>query len=175
MLLRPTNDGSDDDHHGDTKHRVVMTELLLEKTPAEWTPVYFQAFKDRIHRLECWIAEQPERNIVLVGHSQFFKAMLGLNFKFGNCEVWKVDFDPSMSQPTAAADVANSRSNTTITITSAVAVTEVDKKMSSTPLSTTTPAVGRQDSTDSGCQLPPQWSNLQQVFSCEVASSSKTP
>jgi hypothetical protein len=26
----------------------------------------------------------------VVGHSQFFKSMLNLDFKFGNCHIWEV-------------------------------------------------------------------------------------
>jgi hypothetical protein len=36
---------------------------------------------------------QPEETVAVVGHSQYFKAMLGLDFKFGNCDVWQVQFD----------------------------------------------------------------------------------
>lgn len=72
--------------------RVAETALLLEKKPAEWTPMYFGQFRQRIAEFEAWLGTQPEETIAIVGHSQFFKAMLGLDEKFGNCEVWKVDF-----------------------------------------------------------------------------------
>merc|ERR1712224_797043 len=70
----------------------------LEKTPAEWTPMYYSGLLTRISDFESWLRRQPEQKIDIVGHSQFFKAMLGLDFKFGNCEVWKVDFDDASTQ-----------------------------------------------------------------------------
>jgi len=72
--------------------RVAETDLLLEKKPAEWTPLYFDNFVKRISAFESWLGSQPEETIAIVGHSQYFKKMLGLDDKFGNCEVWKVDF-----------------------------------------------------------------------------------
>lgn len=75
--------------------RVVELDLLIEKTPQEWTPMYFSTFKKRIASFEDWLGEQPETTIAIVGHSQYFKAMLGLDFKFGNCDVWQVKFDLS--------------------------------------------------------------------------------
>lgn len=71
------------------------TALLTEKTPAEWLPYNSQSLANRIAAFETWLGEQPHTEIAIVGHSQFFKAMLGLSFKFGNCEVWRVSFDPS--------------------------------------------------------------------------------
>lgn len=72
--------------------KVVELALLLEKTPTEWT-VCYSAFRQRCVDLENWLEEQPETNIVLVGHSQFFRSLLNLDFKFGNCDVWKVEFN----------------------------------------------------------------------------------
>lgn len=79
----------------DSVDRVVELELLAEKTPQEWTPLYYSTFKNRIASFEGWLGEQPEDKIAIVGHSQYFKAMLGLDFKFGNCDVWQVSFDLS--------------------------------------------------------------------------------
>jgi broad specificity phosphatase PhoE len=73
---------------------IVETFLLTEKTPAEWLPYSSQSLADRIAAFESWLGEQPHDAVVIVGHSQFFKAMLGLSFKFGNCEVWQLSFDP---------------------------------------------------------------------------------
>ena len=117
----------------DSVSRVVQTDLLLEKTPAEWTPLYYNGFIKRIGVFEEWLWSQKEEKIALVGHSQFFKAMLGLDFKFGNCDVWKLTFDLSKVNDTTA---------------------------------------GPRDS----CQwkLPPQWSNLELLYPCEVESSPKT-
>lgn len=75
----------------------VETSLLTEKTPAEWLPYNSQSLADRIAAFEYWLGEQPHDAIAIVGHSQFFKAMLGLSFKFGNCEVWQLSFDPVVS------------------------------------------------------------------------------
>jgi hypothetical protein len=35
----------------------------------------------------------------VVGHSHYFRAMLGVDFKFSNCEVWRASFDPSEKDP----------------------------------------------------------------------------
>ncbi|KAG7340775.1 CDP-alcohol phosphatidyltransferase [Nitzschia inconspicua] len=80
--------------------RVIKTEKLIEKSPLEWTPLRYNAFIERIGDFEAWLWEQDEEVIALVGHSQFFKAMLGLDFKFRNCDVWKVKLDLSaMDRP----------------------------------------------------------------------------
>lgn len=75
--------------------QVEETSLLIEKTPAEWLPYNSASLASRIGAFEEWLGEQPHDSIAIVGHSQFFKAMLGLSFKFGNCEVWQLNFDPS--------------------------------------------------------------------------------
>eukprot|EP00536_Pseudo-nitzschia_multiseries_P012403 jgi/Psemu1/309088/fgenesh1_kg.473_\ len=134
----------------DTVSRVTETALLLEKTPAEWTPMYRKSFLKRISDFEAWLGEQPEQIIALVGHSQFFKAMLGLDYKFGNCEVWKVDFASELleeKKPREAAAVD------TGDITS-----EAD--VQSKPSPTSTP--------------PSRWSNLVKLYACEVESSPRT-
>lgn len=74
--------------------RVVDIKLLEEKTPSEWT-ISYSNFEKRISDMEVWLAEQPEDRVALVGHSQFFKKMLNLDFKFGNCDVWEVEFNPN--------------------------------------------------------------------------------
>lgn len=88
----------------DSVDRVVELELLIEKTPQEWTPMYFSTFKQRIASFEDWLGEQPETAIAIVGHSQYFKAMLGLDFKFGNCDVWEVKFDLSKRDGTTSIE-----------------------------------------------------------------------
>jgi phosphohistidine phosphatase SixA len=75
--------------------RVIKTALLQEKSQWEWTPMCYNGFIERIAGFEEWLWDQEEGVVVLVGHSQFFKAMLGLDFLFGNCDVWKVNFDLS--------------------------------------------------------------------------------
>lgn len=73
--------------------RVVEMPFLSERTPLEWLPVNHDAFTRRIAEFEQWLGEQPEDVIGIVGHSQYFKSMLGLPAKFGNCDVWEIKFD----------------------------------------------------------------------------------
>jgi hypothetical protein len=61
--------------------------------PSEWVPGNYGSFQVRIAQFEAWLQTQPEETVAVVGHSQYFKAMLGLDFKFGNCDVWQVQFD----------------------------------------------------------------------------------
>lgn len=76
---------------------VIEQELLLEKTPLEWLPGLGGRLDGRIQSFKTWVTTRPERNIVVVGHSQWFKKMLGMDKKFDNCDIWKVDFnDDSM-------------------------------------------------------------------------------
>ena len=91
-MTASSTDDSIEEKRAVSVSRVAETALLLEKKPAEWTPIYFGQFKQRISDFEAWLGNQPEETIAIVGHSQYFKAMLGLPDKFGNCEVWKVDF-----------------------------------------------------------------------------------
>lgn len=76
----------------DPVNRVEELDFLREKYPSEWIPGNYQSFADRIQMFESWLDEQPERCVAVVGHSQYFKAMLKLDFKFGNCDVWKAKF-----------------------------------------------------------------------------------
>jgi broad specificity phosphatase PhoE len=125
--------------------RVVETDLLLEKKPAEWTPMYFDNFVKRISAFESWLRSQPEETIAIVGHSQYFKKMLGLDDKFGNCEVWKVDFCLKQSGEDETQNA------------STVAAKESDDN---------TAAENELDSVSS-------WSNLEKVYGCEIESSPK--
>mmetsp|Transcript_7864 Transcript_7864/g.11227 ORF Transcript_7864/g.11227 Transcript_7864/m.11227 type:complete len:255 (-) Transcript_7864:66-830(-) len=77
-------------------NRVVELDCLKERTPIEWLPVNHDLFSSRIAEFEKWISEQPEDVIAVVGHSQYFKSMLELDFKFGNCDVWEAQFDYSI-------------------------------------------------------------------------------
>lgn len=87
----------------DTKHHAVLrveeTTRLIEKTPAEWIPGNYASFATRLAEFEKWILSLSEERVALVGHSQFFKAMLGLDFKFGNCDVWKVELSNGLANP----------------------------------------------------------------------------
>lgn len=73
--------------------RVEELDLLKERTPMEWLPINHDAFTRRIAEFEKWLGEQPEDVIAIVGHSQYFKSMLGLPKKFKNCDVWSAQFD----------------------------------------------------------------------------------
>lgn len=75
--------------------RVVELESLKEKTIPEW--VNTSGFVQRLSELELWLSEQPESCIALVGHSQYFKKMLQMDYLIGNCDVIEVTFDPAAS------------------------------------------------------------------------------
>jgi phosphohistidine phosphatase SixA len=72
--------------------RVEQLDLLIEKTPTEWLPGNSAALQKRLVGLEDWVSAQPESVIVLVGHSQFFKNLLDLEYKFNNCDVMQIQF-----------------------------------------------------------------------------------
>ena len=59
---------------------------LYERTIFEH--VVRSALKPRIERFVRWLTSRPERRIVVVGHSAFFRAMLSHEEHFGNCAVW---------------------------------------------------------------------------------------
>ena len=82
--------------------RVVSLDLLREKTPAEWLPGNSASLRRRMNALEEWLTQQPESVIALVGHSQYFKALLNLSYKFRNCDVYKLQFDSSAKLGEAA-------------------------------------------------------------------------
>lgn len=81
-----------------TVNRVEVLDILREKTPAEWIPGNYGSLRRRMNDFEEWLASQPERVIAVVGHSQYFKAILNLSYKFKNCDVWKIEFDASKRQ-----------------------------------------------------------------------------
>mmetsp|Transcript_26502 Transcript_26502/g.76497 ORF Transcript_26502/g.76497 Transcript_26502/m.76497 type:complete len:617 (+) Transcript_26502:272-2122(+) len=85
--------------------RIVELPELSERTPLEWLPVNHDAFTNRIASFEKWLAEQPERKIAVVGHSHYFQCMLGLNYKFRNCDVWRVTYDSSVGLWTSPEEV----------------------------------------------------------------------
>jgi len=74
--------------------RVIELELLEERTPKEWLPTHFSTYANRIQQFELWLSEQPESVVAIVGHSQYFRSMLGLKSKFHNVDVWSLEFDP---------------------------------------------------------------------------------
>lgn len=73
--------------------RVVELEILSERTPIEWLPIQHDAYTKRIAEFEMWLSQQPEDVIAIVGHSLYFKNMLGLESKFRNVDVWSLQFD----------------------------------------------------------------------------------
>jgi broad specificity phosphatase PhoE len=80
------------DHVAVPVKRVVELDLLKEQSVTE-IMITQKAFQQRLKQFEEWLDLQPEETIVLVGHSLFFRSLLNLSFKFGNCDVWKVNFD----------------------------------------------------------------------------------
>jgi hypothetical protein len=133
----------------ETVDRVVQTNLLLEKAPSEWTPLYYNTSIQRNANMEQWLWDQEEDTIALVGHTQFFKKMLNLDFKFGNCDVWKVKSDLNR-----------------VTDTSASAIVPESEEVATEPTTN-----GK-----NGCKwkLPPQWSDLELLYACEFMSLQKT-
>lgn len=95
LRARQTSEGMLDSVSGGNKHtsisRVVELDILKEKTPMEWLPMHKGAFARRIFEFEKWLMEQPEDVIAVVGHSQYFKSLLGLPKKFKNCDVWSLE------------------------------------------------------------------------------------
>lgn len=85
--------------------RIVELAELAERTPLEWLPVNHDAFTNRIAYFEKWLAEQPETTIAVVGHSHYFQCMLGLDYKFRNCDVWRVTYDSSVGLWTCPEEV----------------------------------------------------------------------
>ncbi|GMH73487.1 hypothetical protein TrLO_g10598 [Triparma laevis f. longispina] len=70
--------------------RVEESELMIEKTPTEWLPGMGGRLDQRLIDFKTWLNTVPEKQVVVVGHSQWFKKILGMTFKFDNCDVWVV-------------------------------------------------------------------------------------
>ena len=138
--------------------RVVALDELREKTPTEWLPGQGASLRRRIAAWESWLAAQPDTVVAVVGHSQYFKNMLHLSYKFGNCDVYKVEFDvearASSHTETPTSTTTNGKNDTTSTTTS-----------STTTTTTTTTAGTTKD------VLPPQWSNLECLYQCTVKAT----
>jgi len=77
--------------------RIVELPSLMERTVYEWVPIQHDAFMKRIQEFESWLDNQPEQNIAIVGHSQYFKSMLDMSYKFDNCDVWQLTYTPQCS------------------------------------------------------------------------------
>ena len=91
--------------------RVEELSCLEEKHPSEWIPGNFGAFAQRMQDFETWVCDQPEDVMAIVGHSQFFKAMLELDYKFGNCDVWEVTLDCTKVTGSSLYDESNDDEN----------------------------------------------------------------
>jgi len=69
---------------------VAESPLLLEKTPLEWLPIYGdRQLVGRITGFTKFVETDIKDVAVVVGHSQYFKKMLGMDKKFDNCDIWE--------------------------------------------------------------------------------------
>ena len=115
--------------------------------------------------------------IGIVGHSQYFKSMLGLPAKFGNCDVWEVKFDFTVElSPQSVKEDVN-------TVESAETREKIKKRFSFTPSALTSLEETKSDedandqgSTHSGMdddkktvlerqELPRGWRELKHLYS----------
>ena len=134
----------------DAVNRVVELTELAEMTPKEWIPMYRGQFKARVEFFEKWLSDQADDTIAIVGHSEYFKDMLDLDFKFGNCDVWKLTFDYSK--------VGQQKPNTT-----SEQICSIKRKPHSTDF-----MEGEELTT---YVLPPQWSNLTKIYTGKKVES----
>mmetsp|Transcript_8284 Transcript_8284/g.21075 ORF Transcript_8284/g.21075 Transcript_8284/m.21075 type:complete len:241 (-) Transcript_8284:1268-1990(-) len=81
---------------------LVVDDVIHEKYLREWLPGQITSLDSRIALFGDLIASREENVIMVVGHSQFFRRMLGMPRKFQNCDVWQVDFYPKESRDTLA-------------------------------------------------------------------------
>ena len=85
--------------------RIESLDILREKTPAEWLPGNAASLRQRLDALQDYLAALPATECVVcvVGHSQYFQALLNLSYKFGNCDVYRVEFDGATPRGRSAA------------------------------------------------------------------------
>ncbi len=81
------------DHNKEFCERLLEMTFLREKTPKEFLPGNNASLLRRIDEFQTWLVQQPERVVFVVGHSQYFRTMLKLDYNFTNCSVWRVNFD----------------------------------------------------------------------------------
>lgn len=81
------------DLSSNTAPSVVELHCLCEVTPWEMLMPGKRPVRKRIKILEEWITAQAAESIALIGHSEYFSVMLGLDEKFQNCDVWKVSYE----------------------------------------------------------------------------------
>lgn len=73
---------------------MVELECLREVNAQETIRRGRQPVKDRIDALYSWLdSEEQASTIALVGHSEYFRVMLGLTKIFDNCDVWKSRYE----------------------------------------------------------------------------------
>lgn len=77
---------------------VIALDCLREVTPRETIIRGRSPVENRIEALQEWIEAQEEAaTIALVGHSEYFKVMLGLTRRFKNCDVWSASYSQKQS------------------------------------------------------------------------------
>lgn len=70
--------------------KITIRDDLEEATPYEH--LCNGTLLARIERFKHWLASCDEERVLIVGHSQYFKKMLGLTTLMRNCDVWQCDF-----------------------------------------------------------------------------------
>jgi phosphohistidine phosphatase SixA len=55
--------------------------------------VFSATLLQRIERFKAWLSDCDDGTIVIVGHSQYFKKMLGKKSLMRNCDVWELDME----------------------------------------------------------------------------------
>jgi broad specificity phosphatase PhoE len=83
-----------------SKRQPATTPSIIELpclTEVSQKEIIFQRRKpltERIQQLQGWMdhLDGETRSIALVGHSEYFMHMLGLDYKFNNCDAWEVEY-----------------------------------------------------------------------------------
>lgn len=138
--------------------RVEELTCLEEKHPSEWIPGNFGGFAKRMVEFEHWVCDLPEEVIAVVGHSQFFKAMLELDYKFDNCDVWEVTLDctlvPGRNNSSGEDDDENEEKKDDSAVMSTDAENEKDCSAAEAAAAADVP-------------LPRRWSGLKNLYKYE--------
>ena len=75
---------------------VVVAPDLRERRPREYLPLAFTwVFKRRVERFRGWLLGLEEDVVVVVGHGQLFKHLLGSEHEINNCDVVEVQVTPA--------------------------------------------------------------------------------
>mmetsp|Transcript_14329 Transcript_14329/g.21771 ORF Transcript_14329/g.21771 Transcript_14329/m.21771 type:complete len:165 (+) Transcript_14329:381-875(+) len=72
---------------------VIRTDKLIERRIPEYMWAK-EGFRNRVREFEDWLDHRNERVVLIVGHSQFFRQMLGKAAsvrKFSNCDIWEYE------------------------------------------------------------------------------------